>query len=520
MAELQRANTDVDDVKDDVENVPIEINGTNDMICANCHAQGEESGAVGICKDCRFYLCSDCVTIHRKSKDTSDHQIAFFYCATKMAVNKLVRANSFCLDCGHFLCDKCKVDHRGFRIYRNHTFIGGRAAPGVVFDHDGSSHRGLLRSRSMSCPRSRGSSRSNSTRRKSPTDRKSPYLSKMAIDGGLDQKTVEVSVKEPLHKRTLISSTVGRQPLNDASPGKPVSMGDNGRQREAKKVRYEIDQVAYAAQVVGEFPARASVDQRPCHIISSIFLDNDKLVVADQANRNIKLYDNDFQVKGVMAVEKFPVAMCPSNISSSEMFASSGNLICTISAFKTLQLLKTFKTEIRKIEGLATWASGVAALFQNVKSKQDRKGHLEVHLFNSEGRVLYEIVVSSQCSVRLVTPVWYLASARGGSEILLSDTLHNRILSIDVVHWQVGFVLRGREKGGAPGSLAVDVEGNMLVSWYGEVHKVSPTGQDLGVPVSRLPKDAVLSYNPRARRLVVHGAKGNKSNSKFTVYQL
>lgn len=105
----------------------IEINGTNDMICAKCFKKGEENGAVGICKDCKYYLCSQCVEDHRKSELYKRHGIAVFYCETNMRVNRLVRANSFCLDCGHYLCQKCKLVHGGFREYRHHTFIGGKA---------------------------------------------------------------------------------------------------------------------------------------------------------------------------------------------------------------------------------------------------------------------------------------------------------------------------------------------------------------------------------------------------------
>jgi hypothetical protein len=113
----------------------IEINGTNDMICAKCYINGDENGAVGICKICKYYLCSQCVDVHRKDDRHKNHPIAFFYCQTNLMVNKLVRADSFCLDCGHYLCQKCKMNHRGFREYRHHTFIGGKAAFDNPFEH-------------------------------------------------------------------------------------------------------------------------------------------------------------------------------------------------------------------------------------------------------------------------------------------------------------------------------------------------------------------------------------------------
>lgn len=130
-------NKDESEVKEDEpeKESEIQVNGTNDMICAKCFNNGNEAGAVGICKDCKYYLCSDCVESHRKDKLTQKHTVVFFYCATKLRVNKLVRANFFCLDCGQYLCKKCHLDHTGFRIYRRHTFIGGKTENDDLFDH-------------------------------------------------------------------------------------------------------------------------------------------------------------------------------------------------------------------------------------------------------------------------------------------------------------------------------------------------------------------------------------------------
>ena len=128
--------TDEDGDEDEEKEVEkkIKVNGTNDMICAECFNHGKVVGAVSICKECKYYLCTRCASQHRKDKDTK-HPISFFYCASKLRVNKLVRANYFCLDCGQYLCTKCYMDHAGFRIYRNHTFIGGHSENDAMFDH-------------------------------------------------------------------------------------------------------------------------------------------------------------------------------------------------------------------------------------------------------------------------------------------------------------------------------------------------------------------------------------------------
>lgn len=202
-------------------------------------------------------------------------------------------------------------------------------------------------------------------------------------------------------------------------------------------MRYEEDQVVGAATSVGKYVTASPDDALPCHIISSTFLTNGKLVAADVSNKNIKLYDEHYELESIIDIEHFPIAMCASSANPSEMFASSGNMIYTFTTAKLFKMIHAFPTDIRRIEGLTTWQKGVAALFKNKKAPSDKKGHLEVHLFNLEGRVLYQIVVSSPFSVRLVTPVWYIASSNDGSEIVLSDTQNNRIISVDVINWQV-----------------------------------------------------------------------------------
>ncbi|XP_052254936.1 uncharacterized protein LOC127860712 isoform X2 [Dreissena polymorpha] len=434
-------------------------------------------------------------------------------------VNKLVRANSFCLDCGQYLCEKCKMDHRGFRIYRRHTFIGGKSIPGMVFNHDEVCGREILQSRSTSRARSRQSSRAT-TRARSFSGRRSP---KRLIAKPTNKPKKPITIDEIYEvPRTLIHSTVGRQPLKDSQPKKAADKkkDDATASKKSKHVRYEEDQVVGVASLVGKYVTASPDDALPCHIISSTFLKNGKLVAADLSNKNIKLYDENYELESIIDIENFPIAMCASSDNPSEMFASSGNMIYTFTTAKLFKMIQAFPTDIRRIEGLTTWQKGVAALFKNKKAPSDKKGHLEVHLFNLEGRVLYQIVVSSPFSVRLVTPVWYIASSNDGSEIVLSDTQNNRIISVDIINWQVGNVVKGRDKGGCPGSLTMDEDGDLLIAWYGEVHKVSSNGHDLGTPVNKVPKDAVIAFNMTTHRLVVYTGRSENKNSTFQVYQL
>ena len=139
----QRPSFDVNNMGD------IIVNGTNDLICAKCFINGDKKGAVGICKDCKYYMCGTCTLDHHRDPDYKKHKYAFFYCDTRFRANRLQRANSFCLDCGHYLCTKCALDHGGFWQYRHHTLIGGRYVeiPEDLHKIDG----GLRRSHTFTC---------------------------------------------------------------------------------------------------------------------------------------------------------------------------------------------------------------------------------------------------------------------------------------------------------------------------------------------------------------------------------
>lgn len=485
----------------------IEVNGTNDMICAICHTSGEEKGAVGICKVCRFYLCHVCVEQHRKADDSKNHQVAFFYCETNMRVNRLVRANSFCLDCGHYLCEKCKLEHKGFREYRHHSFIGGKASPwGEPFEH-----------RKTRSPASRRKARSRMSR---STERKSPYLSGAVpvVESKPPPKKRTVSVDDQIYKapRTLIQTSVGCQ-----SDKSRLKTPDKAKKSDSKpkRVHYEEDKVDHEARLVGEFSIKGPTDQHKCQVISSTFLGNDNLVVADIGNKNIKLYDSNFKYRTAMEIAAFPVALCLSKASESKFFASSGGSIFLIDANKLLTLVRTITTDIQKIEGLAPWQHGIAVIFKSLNSTSDKKGHLEVHLMTEEGTVKFEVTISSQFCVKKVTPIWYVTTSPDGEDLLLSDTNLNRIICVDTATWHVKYVLRGKTEGSAPRSLTVDADGNVLVTWYNEIHKISKHGKDLGVPVSKADKESIIVYSQKSRQLVVHSwTKINQE--KFRVYQL
>lgn len=286
-----------------------------------------------------------------------------------------------------------------------------------------------------------------------------------------------------------------------------------------KSVHYEDDFVSDMAELIGEYDQKAPEDRAKCHIIASVFLGNDKLVVADKANKNIKLFDTQYRYKSAMQIETFPVALCPTSHVDSELFASSGNKLFLFGTNNELTLIRTIETDVPKIEGLAPWESGIALVFKSFKSRYDNKGHLEVHLLTYEGNVMYEITISSQFNVKMVTPIWYITTTNDGKELLLSDTNLNRIISIDISSWHVVYVLRGRAKGGAPRSLTIDPEGNVLVTWYGEVHKISQQGRDLGVPVKNVDKQSIIVFNPRTKNLVVH-SWSKLQPDKFRVYHL
>ncbi|KAL4228513.1 hypothetical protein ACF0H5_011561 [Mactra antiquata] len=506
MEKMATEELDEEKAKDsgDVGYHPIEVNGTNDLICAPCYSSGEENGAAGICKECKYYLCGQCIHQHRSTEPYSLHKIALFYCAMKRKINKLVRANSFCLDCGQYLCQRCKLNHGGFREYRHHTFIGGKTKLNDPYDHrDLLPRRKTIQSRGSR--ESRGS-RKDASRMSIFTQRefgnKSPYLNKIeTVKNQPKKRTVQVEEKMVERPRKLLYSNVGRANNGD-SLLKPEG-NEHKEQNDIKHVRYEEDHQARPAELIGEYNLKGPDDRRPCKVISSIFIGLDKLVISDLGNQNIKLYNAEFQCQSTMKMNRFPVALCKVRDNDLEVFASCGNKVLLLHAFNTLTLVRVIETSIPRIEGLASWNSGLAAVFKSIRSKHDKKGHLEIHLINYDGETQYEVVISSQFIVKLETPIWYIAFTKDDRYVLLSDTFNNRIVCIDTSNWHVVYVLRGRTSGGAPKSLSLDENGNLLVTWYGEVRKISPYGRDLGLYVSNLSERATISYNEQTKHLAI-----------------
>jgi hypothetical protein len=350
---------------------------------------------------------------------------------------------------------------------------------------------------------------SKSTDRES--GRKSPYLSSIGNLPVLVPKKQSVAIDKPVYDkpRTLVKATTGRM------------QGERAHETgvKPKSVHYDDEHVKENAELIGEFNLKGEEDKAKCHIISSVFLENDNLVVADNGNKNIKLYDSRYRNTSSINISKFPVALSTCKQVESEFFASSGSNVLLFGTDEGLQIIRTIETDVPKIEGLAPWESGVAIVFKSYKSRADKKGHLEVHLITYAGDIQYEITISSQFSVKMVTPIWYITTTNDGRELLLSDTCLNRIISIDIQNWHVVYVLRGKSKGGAPGSLAMDPDGNLLVTWYGEVHKISKHGRDLGVPVSNINRQSIIVYNQRTQNLVVHSWSKFQTD-KFRVYHL
>ena len=355
---------------------------------------------------------------------------------------------------------------------------------------------------------------SKSTDRES--GRKSPYLSSIGNLPVLVPKKQSVAIDKPVYDkpRTLVQATTGRMD----KVAEHVK-GPNGSKVTAKNVHYDDEHVKDKAELIGEYNLKGEYDKTRCQIISSVFLENDSLVVADSGNKNIKLYDSQYRNTSSMNISNFPVALSACKQVSSELFASSGSSVLLLGTSEGLRIIRTIEMDVPKIEGLAPWHAGVAIVFKSFKSRGDKKGHLEVHLLTYAGDIQYEITISSQFSVKMVTPIWYITTTNDGRELLLSDTNLNRIISIDIQNWHVVYVLRGKSQGSAPRSLAMDQQGNLLVAWYGEVHKISKHGRDLGVPVSDVDKNSIIVYNQRTKNLIVHSWSKFQTN-RFRVYHL
>lgn len=241
--------------------------------------------------------------------------------------------------------------------------------------------------------------------------------------------------------------------------------------------------------------------------------------MADQGNCNLKLFDEDFKLDGQIDFESNKIGLCNSKICSTELYAFAGNLVFKISAADQFSILETIETEVKKIEGIASWESGIAIIFKDARSPRDERGHFEIHLLDFDGNVKYQMTLGSQFSVKLMTPIWYTTSIDNGKQMLLADTFNNRILCVDLLNWQINYVIKGKVKGGLPRSICQDLDENILVVWYDEIHKLSKTGKCLGIPIKDIDRKAVIAYNKKSQCLVVNS--WSKENvDRFRVYQM
>ena len=336
--------------------------------------------------------------------------------------------------------------------------------------------------------------------------------------GGKNKKHVDINEPVTTKARTLIQSTTGRRPLTDTPITKSRDWKQGGVSKRPKTVKYEDQQIAKPAKLLGEFDLKEPSDKKQCNVVVSLSLPDDKLVVADYGNHKLKLFNEQFQFVSSHSVEQFPVALCQSNVSNKEFYASSGTNIFLLDSSQGLRLIQTLKTGGSTVEGITTWANGIALVFTGKDSKTDKKQHWEVHLLDYSGNVKYEVAVRPPFSVKLVTPIWHIASCRGGEQVIISDTFNNRIVCIDIIRWHVVYVIKGKESGGAPTSLTTDKDGYIYVNWYGEIHKFSEIGVDLGVYISNIGKHAAISYSPTKACTAVCPDKEMKRN-KLWVYK-
>ena len=93
------------------------------LICSNCLHQNSNIGSAGFCRECQQYLCGNCISLHKTSRQTRRHEIMIAYCVNELQAKKYVKATGYCVDCQHFLCMKCVIQHTGYRANRFHRII-------------------------------------------------------------------------------------------------------------------------------------------------------------------------------------------------------------------------------------------------------------------------------------------------------------------------------------------------------------------------------------------------------------
>ena len=447
-----------------------------DPCCGLCAKQEIDAEAAGYCEQCGHYLCFLCVDQHKKQMESILHTILE---GTDMPSKSELR--------------EMQKTNLGSPPFSQHSFQRGS-----LHSHD-SYQTGSVYTSQDSIPT--GSSMLSSYT-ESLLSHDLASLSENRLS--TDLSPVEKEVRWPESPSIFASTSSQYSPTENHQP--VFSFGNVHRKR--------------TVQLIGEYDIRFPGEKNKCWVWASLVLPNGDIVLCDNENNNIKLFDSSSHCKSVLRSESYPVDLCHSNIHLSEIYATVSGGVHHISANSELKIIRTLPVEGFS-NGITCWKHGIAITVSSNQLNNEvfKLLDFQLHLLDYDGKVLKKIHYDTYDMFHMSDP-WYLATIKQGQQVLISDWGTNCITCIDVDKG-VQYVFKDHELNG-PRGMAIDEYDNIfIVGWLSEnVVQLSPDGRKMGTILSEtdgLYGPVSVAYDKNKTAIML---QDNKYTDTMQIYQL
>ena len=233
--------------------------------CGLCLAEGQHTEANHFCQDCDSYICVSCKDSHTKFKDLRNHTLLSGEkmprnCGLCRSEGKTTGASYYCVNCNSHICDSCQSSHNKFKDLRKHSVLSGT---------------NMKPSRNISEIKDKYDNPSESTI-------KSMSSESFITPSADSSKPTETSADEP-----------------SSSPSNP----DNGSDSNGKNNVLFDKKMSVCKQI----NIRVQDDAHTPRITGCTFMPTGQLVIADTANRRIKLLNSSFQIQSFLNLKYKPL---------------------------------------------------------------------------------------------------------------------------------------------------------------------------------------------------------------------
>lgn len=453
-----------------------------DPCCVQCAEQNVDAEAVGYCEQCEDHLCFLCIDQHHKQRATKQHTILE---GTDMPTKNRVREG---------------------RV----SSFGSANSPS---DDGGLSRHHFFRSGSLQSQDSSETGSSFTTQDSLPTG--SNLLSSFTESllshdlAQVENRRISADIS-PSEKRIEWHDTTDTyDSYSQFSPNNPLTA-----------FSFENHHKKKTAKLVGEYDIRFPGEKNKCWVWASVVLPNGDLVLSDNENNNIKLFDASSHCKSILRSESYPVDLCLSNIHKTEMYATVSGGVHHISANAELKIIRTLPVEGFS-NGITCWKHGIAITVSSNKLTNEVFKLLDFHLqlLDYDGKILKKIHYDTYDMFHMSDP-WYLTTIKQGQQVVISDWGNNCITCIDVDKG-IKFIFKDHELNGPRGMATDEYDNIYIVGWLSEnVLQLSPDGKKQGIILSKddgLYGPVAITYDRNNKTIML---QDNKYTDTLQIYQL